>query len=244
MVPEDELVAVGRVILAAPLDKAGQRVGIGHGAAARVLHQALQAAVFDLIDLVILVADDIVVPLGAAAGIGQDADVIAQLGVGHLHQVAGRHGAAGLQVRAAHIDHDGDIVLIVAVDRRALGPGAGGHRGVHTAAVGLDRGGTARGAIPCAVGHQIGIGALVGGEKAVEQILIGACGRGRATGGTARRTRRCWCGIALGIGALLYRGAAVGISEEHASAATAQKQKEHHRQQRTLAAGTGAMPGI
>ena len=136
MIPEDQLIAVGGEVLVTPLDEGCQIVGVGHGGVAGVFHQAGHLSAPDLIDLVDAAADHAVAPALAAAGIDQQIDLVADVGVEHFLQVGGTHAAAGFQVGAAHIDHDGNGVLAVAADDRALVTGALGHRTVQFGGVG------------------------------------------------------------------------------------------------------------
>ena len=120
MIPEDELIAVRGVVLGTPLNIAREVIRIGHRSISGVLDKTLDAPVYDLIDLIYLAADDIVAPAAAAAGIDQQIDLLAKVCRGHLLKVAGAHSAAGLQIRAAQVDHDGDIIRAVSLDRGEL----------------------------------------------------------------------------------------------------------------------------
>ena len=69
VIPEDQLIAVGREVLFAPFDKAGQSLRVGHRTVPVVGDKALDGAVLHLINLVGPGADDIVLPFCAAAGV-------------------------------------------------------------------------------------------------------------------------------------------------------------------------------
>ena len=129
MIPEDEDVPVGREVGGAVLDEGGQVVRVRHVGGAEVVHQAAQAPGLDLIDLVHGAGDDVVLPGPAAAGLHDHVHLIGDGGLDHFAQVAGAHAVLGFQVRAAHVDHDGDGVLAVADGRDPLGPGLPHHGG-------------------------------------------------------------------------------------------------------------------
>ena len=179
VVPENQLIAVSGKVLGAVLDKGGQGRRIRHGLGAHVALEALETAGLDLIDLVAVGCDDGVVPAGAAAGIDDDADIVRKARFGHLDKVPGRHAAAGLEIRAAHIDHDGDPVLPAAENGSALIAGFRRDRGVDGGGVGV-RGMRDRG----------------GGSKArrVDAVVVGRRGRalrpGALGGRGALRLRR------------------------------------------------------
>ena len=100
--------------------------------------QADQLAVLDLPELVDGAAHRAVFPALATAGVDQEVDVVPEFGPQHLLEVGGAHPGPGLQVGAAHVDHDGDGVLAVSKQLGVFIPGAGGHSGVQTAGVGLE----------------------------------------------------------------------------------------------------------
>ena len=100
--------------------------------------QADQLAVPDLPDLVDSAAHRAVFPALTAAGVDQKVDVVPESGPQHLLEVGGAHSSPGLQVGAAHVDHDGDGVFTVSKQLGVLISGAGGHGGVQTAGVGLE----------------------------------------------------------------------------------------------------------
>ena len=134
VIPEDQLVAVGGEVLGAVRDKVRERVRVGHRAGARVVLEHLQVAGDDLVDLVAARADDVVVPARAAARVDDQVHLVADRGARHLQQVLGGHAAAGLEVGAAHVDHDRHDVLVPAADRReffarAVGDGLAERRG-------------------------------------------------------------------------------------------------------------------
>ena len=155
VVPEDQGVAVGGILLGAVFDEVGQVGGIGHGLVAEILLQAVELAVVHLIDLVDGGGDDVVLPLLAAAGADDDVDVLVRRGVQHLLEVCGAHGVLGFQVGAAHIDHDGGGVLAVALEHHSLLTGGGGDGGVDGLFLGRLRG------LVAFLGHEGAAGAVL-----------------------------------------------------------------------------------
>ena len=125
MVPEDQFIAVCGEVLFAELDKGDKGIGIRHGAGARIVHQLQKTSLLDLIDLVFAAADNVVVPAAAASGIDDQVDIVGNLGGSHFLQIRCRHLAAGLEVRAAQIDHDGHDIFAVADDLRTFLAGTG-----------------------------------------------------------------------------------------------------------------------
>ena len=75
MVPQDQLVSVGRIAQGAPLDKTCECLRLCHGVVAHIRREAFQTAVFHLIDLVAVGGDNGIVPAGTATGIDNDPDV-------------------------------------------------------------------------------------------------------------------------------------------------------------------------
>ena len=228
VIPEDQLVAVGGIVLIAPLDEGGERRGAGHADVARVGHQAVELAVFDLVDLVDAVGHDLVVPAGAAAGVDDHVHIVGELGLGHLDDVLGAHRAAGLQIRAAHVDHDGNGVLPLPLDDGALGAGAGGHAAVHRAGVGVD------------VAARLGRGraAAAGGSRAAEEAGIGVAARRGAAENALQRAAVVAVGGAAGgraVGAAVARARLLGVdglralAAEHAGAEQPAAAEQQHR---------------
>ena len=246
VIPEDQLVAVGGVVLVAPLDKGGQRGGAGHGDIARVGHQTVKLAVLGFVDLVDAVGHDLVVPAGAAAGVDDHVHIVGKLRLGHLDDVLGAHRAAGLQIRAAHVDHDGHGVLALALDNGALGAGTGGHVVIHRAGVGVDvaaagrRGrGAAAAAGGCCAAEEAGIGIAAGGraaENALQRAAVVVVGA-RAAG------RRCRIGAAVAGAGLLGVDGLRALSAEHAGAEQSAAAEEQHRRgddaEKAAASGAG-----
>ena len=183
MVPEDEHVAVGREVLAAPLDEARKVVRVGHGGGTGVLDQRLKTALRDAEDLVDLIGDRLVLPLLAAAGEDEDVHLVRELGGGHLHQILGGHAVLRLEVGAAHVDHESDGVLSVADDVGELGAGAGGDGGVEIGNVAVGAPG---------VGDGRGEHALDRGERgaaALRRLLRGRGGGAAAAEEVAKAAR-------------------------------------------------------
>ena len=138
VVPENESVPAGGEFSGAVGDEAAENLRVRHGDAPQVLFQTVQLSVFDLPDLICAAADLVAVPAGTAAGIDQQTDFVrSELSRQHLLQIGSSHTAAGLQVRAAHIDHDGNGILSAAPQLGPLGPGGGVHLGVQPPGVGL-----------------------------------------------------------------------------------------------------------
>ena len=196
MVPEDQRLPVGGVVLGAVLDEARQRGGLHQRLLAVVRDQLRQRAVFDLVDLVHAVGDAVDLPLLAAAGVDDDVHVGAERGLGHLLQVVGRHAGLRLQVGAAHVDHDREFVLAAAEDLRALGAGAGGHGAVQLARVGRAGPAGGDGAAAGEAAQQAGEVQPGGGRRgaaaqeaadAAEQQITDAAG-GTAGGAAAQQT--------------------------------------------------------
>ena len=179
MIPEDEEVAVCGVVLAAVLDEFGEVRGIGHGGRAKVVLQPLQSTGADAVDLVDGVGHDVVLPGLAAAGQDDEVDLVGETGLGHLAQVGGRHAVFGLQIRAAHVDHDGDGVLAAAERRDALvavagRDGRGRRRGLRGSGGLGRRRGLRRGS---------GLGRRRQSRAHARQILQQAAARGGGAGG-------------------------------------------------------------
>ena len=210
VVPEDQLIAVGRKVLRTIGDEARERVRVGHGNAAGVGIQHLQVAADHLVDLVGARADHVVVPARAAAGVDDEIHLVADVGAGHLQQVLGGHAALGLQVGAAHVDHDRDLVPASAPDRRELLPRAGGHRAAQV----LD------------IGRLGPVGLGGGGADALQQLLGDAGERGGLLdrGGGLRRGRNADDLRALAAGHFKARAA----EETAESPAAAEEQQEQH----------------
>ena len=135
VIPEDQSLSVGGIILGAPADEGGQGLRLGHGLAAQLLFQTQHAVVLDLPDLIGLAADHIVLPLVAAAGVDDQIDLVADGGIQHFLQVCGGHAAAGFQIGAAHIDHDGHFVFAITQNAGVLVAGIGDHGGIQRAGV-------------------------------------------------------------------------------------------------------------
>ena len=64
---------------------------------------------------------------GAAAGLHDHVHLVGDGGLHHFTEVAGAHAVLGLQIRAAHVDHDGDGVLSVAQGDDPLASGLAHH---------------------------------------------------------------------------------------------------------------------
>ena len=124
VIPEDQHVAVGREILRAVLDKGSKGPVIRHRLAAVFFYQWAQSAIHHLVYLIIDGGHHLVLPFSAAAGVDDQVDIVPEIRLRHLHQVAGRHAAPGLQIRAAHIDHDGHNIFSIALQLREPRPGA------------------------------------------------------------------------------------------------------------------------
>ena len=122
VIPEDQAHPVRLEILLAEFDKGSQRGRIRHAGIPRVIHQAGQAAVLDLIDLVDAAADHVVLPSAGAAGENDQVHLVADLRVQHFLQVAGRHAVLAFQVRAAHIHEDRHRILVASFDHGIFVP--------------------------------------------------------------------------------------------------------------------------
>ena len=123
VIPQDQHVPVGRIVLRTEADKLRQGGRCDHGLVAHiVVEQAELTAVFNLVDLVGVALHQIVLPLGTAAGVDNNIDVISDGGIRHFLQVLGRHGVIGLKVSAAHEHHNGHGVISVPLDGGELGP--------------------------------------------------------------------------------------------------------------------------
>ena len=120
VIPEDQLIAVGRERFYAVLNKAGERRGRRHCAVARIVLEAGQASALHLIDLVHRAAYGARLPLRAAAGEHDDVHVAAEVGCRHLLQIVCSHAVLRLKVGTAHVHEDRDLVLAVALDRRVF----------------------------------------------------------------------------------------------------------------------------
>ena len=227
VVPEDQLIPVGGIAQRAPLDKARKGIRIGHGGVAHVGREALEAAALHLIDLVSVGGNHRVVPPGAAAGIDDDADVVRELRLRHLHQVLRGHAAAGFQVGAAHIDHDGNLVVAVAADDGPLVAGALGDRIVHRRGVRIGN---------------LGLAAAAGNilEAGGRDAEVDAGGRTRRGRGPRRRRRagRGRSGADVGGGGrrLGGIGVAVRVTPQKVSAAEEQKRRDGQQGQGASAA--------
>ena len=116
MIPQDQFIAVSRKVFGTILNIACQIVGIGHGAGAGVLDQALHASAHDLIDLIDSAADDIIAPALAASRIDKEIYLASEISRDHFLQIRSSHAASGLQIRAAEVDHDRDGIFSVALD--------------------------------------------------------------------------------------------------------------------------------
>ena len=127
VVPQNQLIPAGRIVLGAPPDVVRQGVRVGHGHAAQVLLQAHQLPALHLPDLVGGTAHRRVLPALAPPGIHQQVDILSEFSGQHLLQVIGAHAAAGLQVGAAHIHHNGNGVLSLPQQPGVLFPRPGGH---------------------------------------------------------------------------------------------------------------------
>ena len=133
VIPENQGHPVGGEVLGAVADEVGEGVRIRHGLAAHAVVQHPQAPVLQLPDLVGAAGKDVVLPLLAAAGVDDQVDVVGKVSVQHLLQVGGSHGAAGFQVGAAEVEHDGHFILTAAQNFRVLLPGTGGNGGIQLA---------------------------------------------------------------------------------------------------------------
>ena len=127
VIPEDQHVAVGRIILCTILNKLCQGRGLRHGITAHVFLEADQLAALDLIDLILVIADNVIRPFLTSAGVNDEVYVTAKVRLHHLLDVRSRHAVLGFQIRAAKIHHERDHVLAVPKDRRILFPGACRH---------------------------------------------------------------------------------------------------------------------
>ena len=124
MIPEDEIISVCWEVLSTVLNKPGKIGRIRHCPGSGIGHEAAESAVSDLIYLILCAADDLVVPFGAASGIDDDVKLVRMFGIDHFHQIGGGHSVFGLQIRSAHIDHDGNGVLTVSNDLCSFRAGA------------------------------------------------------------------------------------------------------------------------
>ena len=227
MIPEDQSLPVGGVVCGAVLDKACQGRGLHHRVLAVVADEAGQTAVFDLVNLVDGVGDPVDLPLLAAAGIDDDVDVAAKLGLCHLLQVVGCHAGLGFQIRAAHIDHDRKGIAAVAVDLGVLFPSPAGDGLIELAGVGGS-------------GPAGGDGAAAG-EAAEQAGQIKAGGRRgrrrrRGRGTAAEKSAESADQIEAGAGGAAALGAAAGAAtrqeietgaEDAAASAGFQEEEQH-----------------
>ena len=210
VIPQDELHPVGREMLRAIADEAGQGVRIRHGIAAHVLLQTVQRSVTDLINLIDRTADDIVPPPPAATRKDDQIHLIAELRLGHLLQIRRTHAVLAFQIRAAQIDQNGDRILLSAQNPGELFPGLAGHRFIQRGggAGGLgDRNGSLLGSRrPSEKGGQRAAAQIIGrgfprGKEGTQQVAQGA--RRRGTGLRAREGQRAGGSLLRLGGALL-----------------------------------------
>ena len=171
VIPEDQLIAVCREIRLAELDEPGQSLGIRHDAVPVVVHQTLQSSGGEPVNLVPSLADKVISPGLAAAGIDNNIDIVTQRGILHLLQIIGGHAAAGFQIRTAHIDHDGDGILVITLDLCKFVPGTRCHALIQRTGVVIDA------APGCGGGSGHAVGALRT-EQPCQHIHIKSVGLG------------------------------------------------------------------
>ena len=118
MIPHDERIPIRRERFLTVPDEIRECRGVGHGALADVFVKPLQPIACDLIALVRGIADHAVHPFFAAARFHDQIDLIGDLGLQHLVQVVCRHAVIGLEIRAAHVDHNRKHVSAAAAHGR------------------------------------------------------------------------------------------------------------------------------
>ena len=91
MIPADELIAGCLIVLPAPFDKGGERIGIGHRFGSEIVFFEFDSAGFDLVNLVCGIADDGILPLRASAGIDEEIHIVGNRSLGHFRKVGSRH---------------------------------------------------------------------------------------------------------------------------------------------------------
>ena len=110
VIPEDQGIPVGGELVGTPTDEGGEGVGIRHGYAAQILFQTHHPLTGHLPDLIGLAAENVVLPLLAAAGVDDQVYILDDFRIQHFLQVPGSHLAAGFQVGAAEVEHQGHFV--------------------------------------------------------------------------------------------------------------------------------------
>ena len=179
MIPEDQLIPAGGVVLHAPLDVPGQHVRLRHGPAAQVVLKADHFSVPHLPDLVGPAGHQIVLPALAPPSVYQQVKPVPNPGRQHLLQIGGAHAVPGLQVGAAHIDHNGGGVPPVSQQLGVLLPGPLRHGGVQPPDVGrtVPAGGHAAAPQPAEQ-----LGPVRAGNRSPLVGLLLALGRGLGSG--------------------------------------------------------------
>ena len=119
VVPDDQHVMIGGVLLHAPVEEVGERRGDGHRGG-RHLFDLRHVAVFHLVALEVAGTHRIVLPFLGAASLDDVVDVVAQFGLRELDEVASGQatahaGRGALEIRAAHVHEHGPGVVGVSV---------------------------------------------------------------------------------------------------------------------------------
>ena len=140
MIPEDQHIAVCRIIGRAKLNKLRQSGRRYHRLVADVVVQDPElSAGFDLVNLIRFIAHQIVFPLSTAAGIDNDIDIVGNGRIGDLLKILRCHGIVGFQIGAAHVEHDRHRIVSVAKQRCELAARTADNRGIQATGIGIAR---------------------------------------------------------------------------------------------------------